>query len=169
VFALVAIAAGLLGIGILFVVPQLDNKQAAAPVAKAAPPSGSPSTSTATTVQSVETVKVRVSVDPPDAVLSVDGREVEGNPFVATFPKDDKEHTLGAVAENCQDHAQSIRLRGDLALLVAMKCKRDGLHVVPRRARRPPRRAPAEAPPASPPTEAQGAETPAEGASTAPE
>lgn len=121
----VALAIGAAAIGAVMVVPRLESKKSTAAVSE-------PKTLTEprrlptkpSTAPKIDVVQLRISVDPADAVLRLDGRELSSNPFVATVPKDNVEHELTAVADACTDHRQTIRFNGDRSLLVAMKCKR---------------------------------------------
>jgi hypothetical protein len=69
----------------------------------------------------VETVRVRISVDPPEAVIRLDGRVLDGNPFTASLPKDDAVHELIASANGCKDAKQAIHLNQNVDVLVALK------------------------------------------------
>jgi serine/threonine-protein kinase len=69
----------------------------------------------------LETVRVRISVDPPEAVVRLDGRVLDGNPFTANLPKDDAVHELIASAKGCRDAKQAIRLNQNVDKLVALK------------------------------------------------
>jgi hypothetical protein len=74
-------------------------------------------------------VKLRISVDPPDAVVTLDGRVLEGNPYVAVVPRDRTPHALSAVAEGCTEQSQEVRFTSDISLLVALKCQRMGMRL----------------------------------------
>jgi serine/threonine-protein kinase len=69
----------------------------------------------------LETVRVRISVDPPEAVVRLDGRVLDGNPFTASLPKDDAVHELIASAKGCRDAKQAIHLNQNVDVLVALK------------------------------------------------
>ncbi|HVW30006.1 MAG TPA: protein kinase [Polyangiaceae bacterium] len=69
----------------------------------------------------VETVRVRISVDPPEAVVRLDGRVLDGNPFTASLPKDNAVHELIASAKGCRDAKQVIHLNQNVDVLVALK------------------------------------------------
>lgn len=69
----------------------------------------------------VETVRVRISADPPEAVLRLDGRVLDGNPFTASLPKDNAVHELIASAKGCRDAKQVIHLNQNVDVLVALK------------------------------------------------
>jgi hypothetical protein len=69
----------------------------------------------------VETVRVRISVDPPEAVVRLDGRVLEGNPFTASLPRDTAVHELIASAKGCRDAKQTIHLNQNVDVLVALK------------------------------------------------
>jgi hypothetical protein len=70
----------------------------------------------------VETVKVRISVDPADAIVKLDGRILSARPFVAALPKDNAFHELTAFADGCRDGRQTVHLNRDVAVLVSLKC-----------------------------------------------
>jgi serine/threonine protein kinase len=69
----------------------------------------------------VDTVKVRISVDPADAVVKLDGRVLSSNPFVTNLPRDNGVHELTAYAEGCKDAKQAVHLNQDVDLLLALK------------------------------------------------
>jgi serine/threonine-protein kinase len=69
----------------------------------------------------VETVRVRISVDPPEAVVRLDGRVLDGNPFTANLPKDTAVHELIASAKGCKDAKQAIHLNQNVDMLVSLK------------------------------------------------
>jgi hypothetical protein len=168
IWALLFVAVGVIGLGAVFVVPRLAAKQSAAPPAPATP--AAPATTPAAPVEAtVETVNVRISVDPADAVVKLDNVVLEGNPFVGAIAKDKATHELTAVAEGCRDHTQSVNLSRDVHLLVAMKCFNNAIRakargVAPRSvgaaAAAAPARAPTPAPPAAEPQPAAPAPAP---------
>lgn len=123
-FSLVAI--GVVGLGAVFLVPRLSAKPSAEPAAPAntAAPASAPEVPAEA---KVETVNVRISVDPADAVVKLDNVVLEGNPFVGAMAKDKATHELTAVAEGCKDHKQTVSLSRDVHLLVAMKCLNNGI------------------------------------------
>jgi hypothetical protein len=126
VWALAALALGAIGLGAVLV-PLFGSKTDTAAAQESAP-AAQPAQKAAASAK-VAQVNVRISVDPADAVLTLDGRTLEGNPFVTTLPRDNAEHVLTAIAEGCQDHRQTVRLNADLRLLVAMKCQRQGMRL----------------------------------------
>jgi hypothetical protein len=69
----------------------------------------------------VDMVKVRISVDPADAVVKLDGELLLTNPFATTLPRDNELHELTAYAEGCRDLKQVVHLNQDVDLLVALK------------------------------------------------
>jgi hypothetical protein len=71
--------------------------------------------------QKVDTVKVRISVDPPDSIVKLDGRLLDTNPFVSALPRDSELHELTAYAEGCKDLKQVVHLSQDVDLLIALK------------------------------------------------
>jgi hypothetical protein len=64
---------------------------------------------------------VRISVDPADAVVKLDGHLLTTNPFASTLPRDNELHELTAYAEGCKDLRQVVHLNQDVDLLVALK------------------------------------------------
>lgn len=122
VWAFLLIAAGTVGLGALVMVPRLNaaKDHVSAPPAPTA--SAAPVSAPATAVEKVDTVKVRISVDPADAVVKLDAYVLEGNPFVGVLPRDNAVHELRVFAEGCRDQKQSVHLNRDLGLLVALKC-----------------------------------------------
>jgi hypothetical protein len=89
---------------------------------------------------------VRISVNPHDAVVTLDGNVLSARPFVAALPRDSAEHELTAIAEGCRDLKQTVHLNSDVALLVAMKCQRRDLFLEPRRAKKATAATPSAAP-----------------------
>ncbi|HEX7670699.1 MAG TPA: serine/threonine-protein kinase [Polyangiaceae bacterium] len=148
-------AIGLVGI-VLVLRLEGPTEHAAAPPAPAAVSEAAHSAATSS-ARKVDEVKVRISVDPADALVELDGRTLSGNPFVATLPRDNVDHVLTASAEGCKDQKQIVHLNGDLAVLVAMKCQRQGLRL----SGRPIVRRPMAAAATSPPPEAAATPTPA--------
>jgi pyruvate dehydrogenase E2 component (dihydrolipoamide acetyltransferase) len=71
--------------------------------------------------EKVDTVKVRISVDPADATVKLDDRLLTTNPFVSALPRDNALHELTAYAEGCRDLKQVVHLNQDVDLLVALK------------------------------------------------
>lgn len=131
---------GALGLAAVVVMPRLGGAKTSAQPAPDPTGHGEQAHSTPTPAAppKVDLVKVRISVDPADAVVKLDGVILAGNPYVATSPRDTAEHELIATAEGCKDHHQVVRLNADLALLVAMKCQRQGLRLLARPAARRP-------------------------------
>jgi serine/threonine-protein kinase len=82
-----------------------------APAGPVAPPAApAPATEDARPATSpAETVEVRVTIHPIEGRLWIDGVEVEGNPYVGTHPRDDREHLFEARAEGYERSAHSIR------------------------------------------------------------
>jgi eukaryotic-like serine/threonine-protein kinase len=161
VWALLLVAAGVIGLGAVFLVPRLSAKQSAEPSPAPANPAVPATAPAAPAEAKVETVNVRISVDPADAVVKLDNVVLEGNPFVGAIAKDKATHELTAVAEGCKDHKQSVSLSRDVHLLVAMKCFNNAIRAKARAAG--PRSvgaAPAAAAPARTPTPAQPAAEP---------
>ena len=144
------LAVGAVGLFAIVVVPRLNvsTERAATSSQSTAFNEHSRSAATPSAAPKVDTVKVRISFDPGDAVVELDGRLLSGNPFVATLPRDSAEHELTAIADGCRDVKQVVHLNGDVALLVALKCQRQGLRLSARpTARRPVGGAAAPAPP----------------------
>ena len=69
----------------------------------------------------VDTVKVRISVDPADATVKLDGHALTTNPFVSALPRDNDLHELTAYAEGCRDLKEVVHLNQDVDLLIALK------------------------------------------------
>jgi serine/threonine protein kinase len=144
------LAVGAVGLFAIVIVPRLNasTERAATSPQSTAFTEHSRSAATPSAAPKVDTVKVRISFDPADAVVELDGRVLSGNPFVATLPRDNAEHELTAIADGCHDVQQVVHLNGDVALLVALKCQRQGLRLSARpTARRPVGGASAPAPP----------------------
>jgi len=122
VWAFLLVGVGVLGLGAVFVAPRLNAKQQAEPPPASAVNTAPTATAASQSEAKVETVNVRISIDPADAVVKIDNVVLDGNPFVGTLAKDKAPHELTAVAEGCKDHKQSDNLSRDVHLLVAMKC-----------------------------------------------
>src|SRR5581483_11855519 len=97
-----------------------SNQHQAAKVETPAPPV-TPPAETAPVQQKVDMVKVRISVDPADAVVKLDGHLLTTNPFASNLPRDNELHELTAYAEGCRDLKQVVHLNQDVDLLVALK------------------------------------------------
>ncbi|HVU03628.1 MAG TPA: protein kinase [Polyangiaceae bacterium] len=125
---LALLAVGAIGLAAAVLGPRFATK---APVAVAAPVETTEpkAAESAASGPKVEKVDVRISVDPPDAVVELDGKELTEHPYVAKLPRDNVPHHLIATAEGCKDVAQDIHLNANVALLVAMKCQRQGLRL----------------------------------------
>ncbi len=65
-------------------------------------------------------VRVRIAVTPVSAVLRLDSLPLEQNPFVGTFPRDGREHELGASAEHYQEEARTLRFEQDIDLKLSL-------------------------------------------------
>lgn len=166
VWALFVVGAGVIGLGAFALSIRSGSKEnATAPVptasAATAPVAAAPKPAAV-----VDTVNVRVSVDPPDAVVRLDNVVLSGNPFSGAVAKDNDMHELTAVAEGCKDHKQSVHLNRDLHLLVAMKCSNNAIRAraratAPRSAAIAPAAAQASPPPAAQAPPPAAAEQPA--------
>jgi serine/threonine-protein kinase len=117
---LVSIAAVAFSVFAFVTVRKTSNQQQAAKVETPAPPVAPPA-ETAPVQQKVDTVKVRISVDPADAVVKLDGHLLTTNPFASNLPRDNEVHELTAYAEGCRDLKQVVHLNQDVDLLVALK------------------------------------------------
>jgi serine/threonine-protein kinase len=123
----VALAAGIVSLR------KSSNHAAAAAQATAAAEQAR-ATSAPPTAPKVDTVKVRISVDPADAVVKLDGRVLASNPFVMALPRDNDAHELTAYAEGCRDLRQAVHLNQDVDLLVALKRLKGFVRSTPARA-----------------------------------
>jgi eukaryotic-like serine/threonine-protein kinase len=68
----------------------------------------------------VELVQVRVTVNPSDAQILLDGAQLDGNPFVGRLAKDQLSHRLEARADGKVSEVRLIKLDQDLDLLIAL-------------------------------------------------
>jgi serine/threonine-protein kinase len=122
-WAILLVAGGAAGLGAVGVLPL--HKIPAGHVAAATQPTAiaepAPAPPPAARIPRVDMVKVRISVDPADAIVKLDGRILPTNPFVSTLPKDTEMHELTAFAEGCRDGKQVVHLNQDVDLLVALK------------------------------------------------
>jgi serine/threonine-protein kinase len=84
------------------------------------------STGTSTAAPSPSQVSVRLSVDPPDAEMRLDGRLLKGNPFVSVFPREDSIHELAASADGYREEKQVIQFTRDVDLTVSLHRSRGG-------------------------------------------
>jgi hypothetical protein len=78
-------------------------------------PAAAPSSDTA------REVAVSVTADPPWARLSLDGRDLEANPFRGKLPADGKPHTLTAAAPGFSTDERSVSLDRDVKVDVALR------------------------------------------------
>lgn len=111
--------------------------------------------------QAAELVKLRVTVNPSDAEILLDGAKLDGNPFAGQFSKDQSSHRLEARADGRISEARIIKLDQDLDLLIAL------LPAAPRHAERQSRFArsgPLAAPGLPPPPAALDPKSPTAGA-----
>jgi eukaryotic-like serine/threonine-protein kinase len=65
-------------------------------------------------------VSLRISTNPPDAELTLDGAKLEGNPFVGQVAKDSALHRLEARAPGRRSEARMVRLDQDQNLLITL-------------------------------------------------
>ena len=65
-------------------------------------------------------VKVRITVDPPNAQLRLDGRALNGNPFVSVFPKEATIHELSASADGYRDEKQVLQFVKDVDVSITL-------------------------------------------------
>jgi serine/threonine protein kinase len=131
VWPVVLAVAGVAGVAVLGVLPLhrgVSAKAASTPEPTTHVEAKGPA-STVSSAPRVDMVKVRISVDPADAVVKLDGRILQRNPFVATLPKDNALHELTAYAEGCRDMRQVVHLNQDVDLLVALKHQKGFVHV----------------------------------------
>ncbi len=76
-----------------------------------------PSTDGETEKHSAETqVMLKITANPKDAVIRVDDKALEGNPFEGTFEKDDITHTLTIDAEGYETETAEIKFESDQIL-----------------------------------------------------
>ncbi len=122
-WAVMLVVLGAAGIAAAGVLPlHRGARQTASPAPdEASLPENASSTAKPTSGVKVDQVKVRISVDPADAIIMLDGRVLEGNPFVSKLPKDNAMHELTASAEGYKDAKQAVHLNQDVDLLVALK------------------------------------------------
>src|SRR5260221_2516753 len=116
--ALVVLGAALCVGGFVALTMHKSREQTAAPLPTAEAPHR---VASRPKVPRVETVRVRISVDPPEAVVQLDGHELSGNPFTASLPRDNAEHELVASAKGCRSAKQSIHLNQSVDVLIALK------------------------------------------------
>ncbi|HVW28665.1 MAG TPA: protein kinase [Polyangiaceae bacterium] len=83
-------------------------------------------------------VKVRIAVDPSNAELRLDGRLLNGNPFVSVVPREATLHELAASADGYREEKQVVQFMRDVDLSIALHRAKPGMHVAPARAPIPP-------------------------------
>lgn len=117
------LSAGAIALGAFVFVSMHDSAKERAAVAPE-PAATTASTATASPAPSakVDTVKVRISVDPSDAAVKLDGHILSSSPIVTTFPKDGAVHELVVFAEGCRDVTREVHLNQDLDVLIGLKC-----------------------------------------------
>ncbi len=62
------------------------------------------------------TIRLTISASPGEAQIQVDGKPLDGNPFVGPFPKDDKTHTLSIKADGYTGETAEIHFDRDQKL-----------------------------------------------------
>ncbi len=107
----VAIAAAslcVLGVALLFAFRPTDEGDAAgAPASVALPPP-------------TQTILVEVETTPPHATISLDGVQLEGNPYRGTHPKDGREHVIGVRAEGFDDQKSTVSFSDNVKIRVVL-------------------------------------------------
>jgi hypothetical protein len=126
--------------------PATSTVAAGPTVSASSEPVASASSSEQSELAEVE-IAVSVTVSPKGARIFIDGEEVEGNPYEAQVPRDDREHEVRAEADGHETITRSVAFDRDVALELELVEK-------PRRvaAGRPVRRPPSPQPTAEPTT-----------------
>jgi len=87
-------------------------------------PSESPDASATTPVVAAETIQLEIRVEPSAALISIDGIDVEGNPFTDRFPRDGARHRVEAKARGYAPHGQFVVFDRDRELTIELQARR---------------------------------------------
>jgi len=98
----------------------LRSRSPAAPTAQKFEAAPAAPASRPGTEQAAALVRLRVTVNPSDAEILLDGAKLDGNPFAGQFPKDQSSHRLEARADGRVPEARIVKLDQDLDLLIAL-------------------------------------------------
>ncbi len=84
-------------------------------------PTAAPSEPPAPSATVAAFVEVKIKALPPEAVVSIDGEPVAGNPFIGKQPKDDREHMVRVDAPGYEPRIEKIEFSRDFLLAVDLK------------------------------------------------
>ncbi len=116
------LSAGAIALGAFVFVSMHGSEKARATVAPEPVATAVPTAAAQPATPKIDTVKVRISVDPSDAAVKLDGHILSSSPIVTTFPKDNAPHELIVFAEGCRDVTREVHLNQDLDVLIGLKC-----------------------------------------------
>jgi serine/threonine-protein kinase len=156
IWVVAAIAAVFIGVLVVSLLRHRSTDGGSTGIAAAAPSphagqSASAPAANTVVAPSATQVSVRVSVDPPNAELRLDGSLLPGNPFASVFPKGDAIHELSASADGFKTEKQMIQFLKDVDLQVSLqRGKGSSSHSYAVHAAPPAAVAPAAAPAAAP-------------------
>ena len=99
-----------------------DNKPAT--TAPAAAPAAT--ATAASTASSEKKLKLRITVEPKNAEVRLDGRLLKQNPYVGEVDKDGLEHELSVSADKHRDEKHTLRFDEDIDLELSLESSRGG-------------------------------------------
>ncbi|HZO14070.1 MAG TPA: serine/threonine-protein kinase, partial [Polyangiaceae bacterium] len=114
-----AAAAAVVVVGAVALAFNKDDAQPQTPVQPSAPVQASAAPEPSSPNE--ETVRVRVSVTPSDAIVTLDGKRLDGNPFDARMQRDDRTHTLTVEAPGHKTESHTISLARDVELDIELR------------------------------------------------
>ena len=137
---------------VLLLLPKMEGDESLG-VAVDAPSTAATTTRSAATTAQLQKVQLTVRATPADAVIFLDGEELSGNPFEATFAQGDRAYTLRVSAEGHQTDERVVVMNKDTVVDVKLDKATSKSRARARRAK--PRPQPTASPPvAAPPASA---------------
>jgi len=75
--------------------------------------------SSASTTAAVPDVRIKLTVSPPSAQITIDGAPVS-SPYLANVPRDSRDHIIRVEAAGLEPHVEIVRFEGDITMLVTL-------------------------------------------------
>jgi hypothetical protein len=75
----------------------------------------------ASAAEQSSTVQLNITAEPASAVLSLDGRVLDANPYRTRLPRDSREHTLTVSARGYLSVTKTVKLDSDLTLTLQLE------------------------------------------------
>jgi serine/threonine-protein kinase len=82
-------------------------------------PAASRPAASASTTAAVADVRIKLTVSPPTAQITIDGAPVS-SPYLANVPRDPRDHIIRVEAPGYEPHAEIVRYEGDITMLVTL-------------------------------------------------